>query len=85
MSIKSRIRTIPDFPKKGVMFRDITTLLKDATGFRITLHKLVNRYSGRKIHKVAANRIARFHRRLVPFLRLGRRFCAAPQKRQAAL
>jgi len=54
MPIKSRIRSIPDFPKQGVVFRDITTLLKDATGFRITMHKLVNRYSGKKIHKVAA-------------------------------
>ena len=54
MLIKSRIRTIPDFPRKGVMFYDITTLLQDATGFRVTLHKLVNRYSGKKIHKVAA-------------------------------
>ncbi|MDR2925147.1 MAG: adenine phosphoribosyltransferase [Azoarcus sp.] len=54
MPIKSRIRTVADFPKQGVVFRDITSLLKDATGFRITMHKLVNRYSGKKIHKVAA-------------------------------
>jgi adenine phosphoribosyltransferase len=54
MPIKSRIRTIPDYPKQGVLFRDITTLLKDTAGFRISIHKLVTRYSGRKIHKVAA-------------------------------
>ena len=54
MPIKSRIRSIPDFPKQGVVFRDITTLLKDATGFRITMHKLVNRYSGKRINKVVA-------------------------------
>lgn len=34
MSLKKKIRTIPDFPKKGIMFRDITTLLKDPDGFR---------------------------------------------------
>jgi adenine phosphoribosyltransferase len=45
MSIKSKIRTIPDFPKKGIMFRDITTLLKDATGFRDVVEKLYKRYA----------------------------------------
>ncbi|MDR1461757.1 MAG: adenine phosphoribosyltransferase [Azoarcus sp.] len=54
MPIKSRIRAIPGFPRQGVTFRDITTLLKDAAGFRLAIHKLINRYSGKKIHKVAA-------------------------------
>ncbi|MCL2876008.1 MAG: adenine phosphoribosyltransferase [Betaproteobacteria bacterium] len=54
MPIKSRIRAIPDFPKQGAVFCDITPLLKDAAGFRITMHKLVNHYSGKKISKVAA-------------------------------
>jgi len=53
MPIKSRIRTIENYPKKGIMFRDITTLLKDPVGFRITIHELVNRYTGMKIDKVA--------------------------------
>ena len=52
MPIKSRIRTIENYPKKGIMFRDITTLLKDPVGFRITIHELVNRYTGMKIDKV---------------------------------
>ncbi|MBP1628101.1 MAG: adenine phosphoribosyltransferase [Holophagaceae bacterium] len=54
MPIKSRIRTVPHYPKPGVMFRDITTLLKDPVGFRITIQELVNRYTGVKIDKVAA-------------------------------
>lgn len=54
MPIKSRIRTVADFPRPGVAFRDITTLLKDAAGFRISIHKLINHYSGKKIQKVAA-------------------------------
>jgi adenine phosphoribosyltransferase len=54
MNIKSRIRTIAHYPKPGIMFRDITTLLKDPVGFRITIQEIVNRYSGRKIDKVAA-------------------------------
>ena len=53
MPIKSRIRTVPHYPKQGVMFRDITTLLKDPVGFRITINELVNRYTGMKIDKLA--------------------------------
>lgn len=53
MPIKSRIRTIPHYPKQGIMFRDITTLLKDPVGLRIMIHELVNRYTGMKIDKVA--------------------------------
>ncbi|MBW2997878.1 adenine phosphoribosyltransferase, partial [Candidatus Woesearchaeota archaeon] len=45
-SIKSRIRTIPHFPKQGIMFRDITTLLKDAQGFRKVVDEFVQRYTG---------------------------------------
>ena len=53
MPIKSRIRTVPHYPKQGVMFRDITTLLKDPVGFRATIHELANRYAGVKIDRVA--------------------------------
>ena len=52
MPIKSRIRTVPHYPKQGIMFRDITTLLKDPVGFRITIHELANRYTGMKIDKI---------------------------------
>jgi adenine phosphoribosyltransferase len=53
MSIKSKIRTVPHYPKQGIMFRDITTLLKDPVGFRMMMQELVNRYTGQKIDKVA--------------------------------
>lgn len=53
MPIKSHIRTVPHYPKRGVMFRDITTLLKDPVGFRITITELVNRYKGMEIDRVA--------------------------------
>jgi len=52
MPIKSRIRTVPHYPKQGIMFRDITTLLKDPVGFKITISELVKRYSSTKIDKV---------------------------------
>ena len=54
MPLKDLIRTIPDYPKAGIMFRDITTLLADARGFRTAVNELVNRYTGTGIDKVAA-------------------------------
>ncbi len=46
MPIKSKIRTVPDYPKKGIMFRDITTLIKDPVGFRLVIDSLTQRYIG---------------------------------------
>ena len=48
-SIKSKIRTIPDWPKKNIMFRDITTLLKSPEGLKETVDLLYDRYAGKKI------------------------------------
>jgi adenine phosphoribosyltransferase len=53
MPIKSRVRSIPDYPKPGIIFRDITTLLQDPTGFRITIERLVQSYQGLRVDKVA--------------------------------
>ncbi|HOP63497.1 MAG TPA: adenine phosphoribosyltransferase [Spirochaetota bacterium] len=44
MPIKSKVRTIPDFPQKGIMFRDVTTLIKDAEGFKEVIDKFIERY-----------------------------------------
>ena len=51
--LKSSIRTIPDYPKKGILFRDITTLLADARAFRRSVDELVHPWAGSKIDKVA--------------------------------
>ena len=53
MPIKSKIRTVPHYPKQGIQFRDITTLLKDPAGFRATVDDLVLRYKDVKIDKIA--------------------------------
>lgn len=53
MPIKSLIRTIPDFPKAGIQFRDITTLLKDPLGFHLVIDGLAAHYSSQKIEKIA--------------------------------
>ena len=54
MPIKSRIRTIPDHPKPGIQFRDITTLLQDPVGLRLSVEGLVKPFQGEKIDKVVA-------------------------------
>src|SRR3984893_5690934 len=51
--LKTSIRTIPDYPKPGIMFRDITTLLGDARAFRRAVDELVQPWAGMKIDKVA--------------------------------
>jgi len=51
--LRSSIRNIPDYPKPGVMFRDITTLLGNARAFRRAIDELVHPYAGSKIDKIA--------------------------------
>ena len=51
--LSQHIRTIPDYPKPGIQFRDITTLLGDARAFRRAIDELVQPYAGAKIDKIA--------------------------------
>src|SRR6201995_1258962 len=51
--LKCTVRTIPDYPKKGILFRDITTLLADARAFRRAVDELVHPWAGQKVDKVA--------------------------------
>ena len=53
MDFATAIRTIPDYPKPGIQFRDITTLLGNARAFRAAVDALVQPYAGVKIDKVA--------------------------------
>ncbi len=52
-ALKDAIRSIPDYPKPGIMFRDITTLLGDARAFRRAVDELVHPYAGGRIDQVA--------------------------------
>ena len=54
MDLKKHIRSIPDYPKKGILFRDITTLIKDAKAFRYTNDKIIELAKKIKFDKVAA-------------------------------
>ena len=51
--LRASVRTIPDYPKPGILFRDITTLLGDARAFRRAVDELVQPWAGMKIDKVA--------------------------------
>jgi len=53
MPLKSLIRTIPHYPKQGIQFRDITTLLKDPIGFRMVIDAFAQHYATQSIDKIA--------------------------------
>lgn len=52
MDLKEHIRSVPDFPKAGILFYDITTLLRDPQGYRMTIDMLATPYTGRGIDTV---------------------------------
>ena len=54
MNLKEFIRSIPDYPKKGILFRDITTLIKDEKAFEETINQIVEKSKRYKFDKVAA-------------------------------
>ena len=54
MDLKKFIRSIPDYPKKGILFRDITTLIKDEMAFEETINQIIERSKKFKFNKVAA-------------------------------
>jgi len=54
MDLKKFIRSIPDYPKKGILFRDITTLIKNEKAFEETINQIIERSKKFKFNKVAA-------------------------------
>ncbi len=54
LDLSKKIRTIPGFPKPGILFRDITTLLNDPEAFRYVIDKITEQYRGRKVDSVVA-------------------------------
>ena len=54
MDLKKTIRSIPDYPKKGILFRDITTLIKDEKAFAETINQLVEKSKKYEFDKIAA-------------------------------
>jgi len=54
MNLKDYIRSIPDYPKKGILFRDITTLIENADAFEECINQIIERSKNYKIDKIAA-------------------------------
>ena len=54
MDLKEHIRSIPDYPKKGILFRDITTLIKNEKAFSETINQIIERVKDIKFDKIAA-------------------------------
>ncbi|MDB4082436.1 adenine phosphoribosyltransferase [Candidatus Pelagibacter sp.] len=54
MNLKEYIRSIPDYPKKGILFRDITTLIKNEKAFAESINQIIERSKKYKIDKIAA-------------------------------
>ena len=54
MSLADKIRDVPDFPQPGILFKDITTLLKDEQAFKGAIDALASRFQGERIDKVVA-------------------------------
>ena len=54
MNLKDYIRSIPDYPKKGILFRDITTLIKDENAFAETINQIIERSKKYNFTKIAA-------------------------------
>lgn len=54
MDLKRYIRDVPDFPQKGVIFRDITTLIKEPQAFKYVIDALVNKFKKEKIDKIVS-------------------------------
>ena len=54
MDLEKYIRNIPDFPKPGILFRDVTTLIQNGKAFKASVDMLVKKYKGKKIDKVVA-------------------------------
>ena len=54
MNLKEHIRSIQDYPKKGILFRDITTLIKDEKAFKETIDQIINKSENFEFNKIAA-------------------------------
>ena len=85
MDFKSIIRTIPDYPKPGIMFRDVTTLLGNARAFRTTVDLLVQPYAGFANRQGGGDRGARVHHRGRGGASIVGRLRAGAQEGQAAV
>ena len=81
MNLKDYIRSIPDYPKKGILFRDITTLIKDQNAFSETIDQIVERSKKYDFTKNCSNRISWFCFCISCFLHLKKTIHNAKKKK----
>ena len=74
LCLKDYIRNVPDFPKKGIMFRDITPLLANPTAFRVAIERMADAFRGQKIDAILAAEARGFIFAAPLALELGARF-----------
>ena len=84
-ALKAKIRHVPDFPKAGILFYDVTTLLRDPDGFRLAIDSLADPYKDRGIEPRRRHREPRLHPRRGGRRSHRRRLRAGAQGRQAAV
>ena len=82
--LKALVRTVPDFPRPGIMFRDITTLLRDPEGFGACVERLAETVAPFSFGRIVGIESARFHHRRRPGPPSWPRLRADPQAGQAA-
>ena len=82
--LSNYIRSIPDFPKKGIDFKDVTTIWKDATGFQLAVDQFAEKYSGQKIDKIVGIESRGFVFGAAIALRLHAGFVPVTEERKAS-
>ena len=60
MDLKKYIRSIPDYPKKGILFRDITTLIKDSKAFKYAIDQITNKIKDLNFEKIFLMEVSLF-------------------------
>jgi adenine phosphoribosyltransferase len=80
IDLKNKIRSIPDFPKKGVIFRDITPVLEDPMAFRFLINELLKPYRNKKVDKVVGIDARGFLLAAPIALKLGAGLCIVRKK-----
>ena len=85
MKLSDFIRDVPDFPKKGIIFKDITPLLKNAGAFAGMIDELANIYKGKKNRQDRRNRIQGFYYRSRACFKNGMPIRPRAEKRETAV
>ena len=82
MELEKFIRDVPDFPQKGIMFKDITTLLKEKDAFKYVVDMMLEEYKGKKVDKIVGIESRGFILAPLHCLPTGLRLCSSQEMQQ---